>query len=84
VGIVIATASSMTNLENKKLPSKTPSLKDEQKCSKSKIGREGAGVVGQNWSESPEVARKGRYAEENKIQGDDPEWVVDTDASEAV
>lgn len=50
----------------------------------SKIGREGAGTVGQNWTESPEVAQKGRYASENKIQGDDPEYLVDTDVSEAV
>jgi hypothetical protein len=26
-----------------------------------KIGREGDGVLGQNWTESPEAAKKGRY-----------------------
>lgn len=48
------------------------------------IGREGCGVVGQNWVESLDAARKGRYAKENKVQGEPPDHVIDTDISQAV
>jgi hypothetical protein len=65
-------------------PEQAHSDQQNQKKLRSKIGRQGVGTVGQNWAESPEVAQKGRYAEGNKIQGDDPDFLIDTDDSEAV
>ena len=62
----------------------TPSSeKKETKTEKSRIGRNGAGALGQNWVESHRVAEKGRYDEENKVQGTDPEETIDTDVSQA-
>jgi hypothetical protein len=68
----------------KKSKSEKPKKQAEEKNQKSKIGRQGAGALGQNWAESPDVASKGRYAQENRIQGDEPDYTIDTDVSGAV
>jgi hypothetical protein len=70
------------NLQQKKQAKESKDVQSVQK--RSKIGRFGAGAVGQNWTESPNVAQKGRYADENKVQGSDPDLMIDTDVSEAV
>ena len=71
---------------NKSQPDK---YKSDKKCKdnpskQSEIGREGAGVLGQNWTESPDSAKKGRYQEDPKIPSKDPNQSVDTDISQAV
>jgi hypothetical protein len=89
MGTAFALSNSMSSGEKKvqkmKEDQKTPEGNETGETPKrSKIGRHGAGSVGQNWSESPDVAKKGRYADGNKIQGDHPDHTIDTDVSEAV
>ena len=60
------------------------SKSEELAQKRSKIGRDGVEASGQNWAESPKVAHKGRYADGNRLQGDHPDQMIDTDVSEAV
>ncbi len=60
-----------------------PKVKNQPPTS-NEPGRNGAGVSGQNWVESPQSAREGRNSKNHPTRKSEATEEVDTDISQAV